>query len=106
IDPGRDHHLRQGLGRGQRRIVTRRLTRPFRVNPTLRHWLLTCALRATTGMILQHGGARLEYGSSYPHELTPCDLPPSPNNVTVLRSKENVRESNRRDAVFAPRRRA
>jgi len=74
--------------------------------PGLRHWLLRCALRTNSGLIRQHGGAGLEYGSFYPHELTPCDLLPGPNNVTVLRSRENVRESNRRDAVFAPRRRA
>jgi len=83
IDPERDHHLRRGPR--QRRIITRRLTHPFWVKPGLRHWLIAPALGAVSGLIPQHAEPGWMYSSFYPHELTPGDLLPSLNNVTVLR---------------------
>jgi hypothetical protein len=48
----------------------------------------------------------MKFPSDYPHELRACDLNACLNGVTVLRSRAHVDESNRRDIVFAPRRRA
>jgi len=53
-----------------------------------------------------HAEISMRFPSVYPHEPHGRDLIRCVNGVTILRRAAYADESNRRDVVFAPRRRA